>query len=99
MESRSRLSHLLIAGKRCGWWIATAATPGEILKDVSYFDWYDNRHILFASQAENGRAQSQTVELTSRAVTLLVQTSDHRIGRVEGWLKPSLHRGPATISG
>ena len=75
MESRSRLSRL--ADRRKALWLVDrdGSNPREILKDVSYFDWYDNRHILFASQAENGRAQIQIVELTSRAVTLLVQTS------------------------
>jgi Tol biopolymer transport system component len=50
------------------------SNPREVLNDVSYFDWYDNQHILFVSQDKDGRAQVQTVELTSRAVTLLFQS-------------------------
>ena len=71
------IAFIALADRRKALWLVDrdGSNPREILKDVSYFDWYDNRHILFASQAENGRVQIQTVELTSRAVTLLVQTS------------------------
>jgi Tol biopolymer transport system component len=39
---------------------------------VIYYDWYDNRHIIFLRRGENGLTQVRAVDLVSGADTLLL---------------------------
>ena len=92
MESRSRLSRL--ADRRKALWLVDrdGSNPREILKDVSYFDWYRQpaHHLCKPGRkrprSDPGRRTHKPRSDASRS------DLSHRIGRVEGWLKPSLHR-------
>jgi Tol biopolymer transport system component len=54
-------------------WVVKAdgSNAREVLSDVLYFDWYDNRHIVFLRRGENGLTQVHAVDLVNGDETLL----------------------------